>query len=127
MISTSANAHGPLFDGRADRAVDAFLDDAKKEVAEQGRNDVRMNLDRVLRRPTGRYRSGIVTELQANDWVVHDGGIIYGPWLEGVGSRNRTTRFKGYFTFRRTAQALRGKATGTAETVLRRYLPRMRG
>jgi hypothetical protein len=51
--------------------------------------------------------------------------VIYGPWLEGVGSRNRTTRFKGYFTFRRTAQQLKSRSTAVANGVLRRYLSRM--
>jgi len=32
---------------------------------------------------------------------VSDGGYLYGPWLEGTSQRNKSTRFKGYGTFRK--------------------------
>jgi hypothetical protein len=64
--------------------------------------------------------------VQAHGSVVQDGGVIYGPWLEGVGSRNRTTRFKGYFTFRRTTAQLNVRATPIAEELLHgKYLREM--
>ena len=50
--------------------------------------------------------------------VVHDSGIIYGPWLEGVSSRNDATRFKGYRMFRNAVQDL----NRIAPTILRRHL-----
>lgn len=50
---------------------------------------------------SGRYRSG---------YSVHDSGIVYGPWLEGVGSRNLTSRFKGYHTFRKVRDEIARKA-----------------
>lgn len=125
MFGMDTRIHGPVFDGRADRAVHAFCEDVEQQIAHQGENDVRSNLHHVLRHPTGRYESRITTERARGDWAVTDQGIVYGPWLEGVGSRNRTTRFKGYFTFRRTAQQLRAKATPIAERVLRKYLGRM--
>ena len=49
----------------------------------------------------GQFQSG---------WAVHDSGIVYGPWLEGVSSRNLTTKFKGYHTFRKVAQQIERKA-----------------
>jgi len=39
-------------------------------------------------------------------WKISDNGVIYGPWLEGVGSRNATTRFKGYANYRRNVQQI---------------------
>lgn len=116
---------GPVFDGRAAAAVEAYLDDAKYQVAAQGSSDVHRNLDASIRHPTPYYETQIQTERQGNDVVVNDRGIIYGPWLEGVGSRNATTRFKGYFSFRRATQQLRGEAPGIAERVLDRYIGRM--
>ncbi len=118
---------GPLFDGRADAAVTAFLDDAKQAVAGQGSSNVHRNLDTSIRHPTPYYETQIMVERQGNDVVVHDRGVIYGPWLEGVGSRNRSTRFRGYFSFRRATQALRKQAPAIVERVLRRYLGRMNG
>lgn len=125
QITIDVSSSGPLFDGRAEAAVVAFLDEAKQEVGNQGLADVHQLLDASIRHPTPYYETQILVERQANDVVVHDRGIIYGPWLEGVGSRNRTTRFKGYFSFRRAKQALEGKVPGIAERVLQRYLGRM--
>lgn len=124
-MGVRVTATGPVFDGRASLAADAFLDRAVMEIAREGVNDVHNVLDSVLRNPTGRYERSIRTERQGNDAVIHDSGIIYGPWLEGVGSRNRTTRFKGYFTFRRVTKQLDGKAVSIAERVLPEYLRRM--
>lgn len=115
------SSHGPVFDGRADAAATAFVSDAEREVAKQGVDDVRQALHHVLRNPTGYYESRIQTEGNR----VADGNVIYGPWLEGVGSRNKSTRFKGYFTFRRVTQILRAKSSKVAERVLPKYLGRM--
>lgn len=124
-MGVRVTATGPVFDGRASLAVDAFLDRAVMEIAREGVNDIHNVLDSVLRHPTGRYERSIQTDRQGNDAVIHDSGIIYGPWLEGVGSRNRTTRFKGYFTFRRVTKQLDGKAVSIADRVLPEYLRRM--
>lgn len=53
----------------------------------------------------GKWRSSIHSEFSGTEGIVST-DIIYGPWLEGVGSRNASTRFKGYFMWRRTAQAM---------------------
>lgn len=58
---------------------------------------------------TGHYRQNIHPKSQGLLGTISDGGVIYGPWLEGTGSRNQTTRFKGYGSFRKTAQFMRGK------------------
>ena len=54
----------------------------------------------------GNYRRNIHGEVQETQGRIDDSGVVYGPWLEGVGSRNATTRFKGYSSFRRTAQKM---------------------
>jgi len=111
---------GPLFNGQADSASDALCDDMSRDVAQRGVDMVRANLDGVLKHPTGRYRSSIVST-RVNPSRITDGGSVYGPWLEGTSSRNRTTRFKGYSTFRRTAQQLGATATrGTDQLVASR-------
>lgn len=56
---------------------------------------------------TGNYRRNVrpvwKDQLSA---LITDGGVIYGPWLEGTSSRNETTRFKGYASFRKTVEWL---------------------
>jgi hypothetical protein len=52
---------------------------------------------------------------------VHDDGVIYGPWLEGTGSRNApVTRFPGYGSFRRASQQLDREIGGIADRILTR-------
>lgn len=126
-METAVTATGPLFDGRATKAVTDFLDEAKVEVSQVGVNEVRNRLGQVLENPTGRYRNSIVTDMVQGDRVVRDGGMVYGPWLEGTSSRNTSTRFKGYQTFRKTRQWLAGRAGSIAETKIRPYLTRMGG
>jgi len=106
MGDVTVSAHGPIFDGRAQLDVAHFLDDAIDLVSERAEEAVDLNLATSIRHPSAppRYQSGINIRHDGLDRVVNDGGVIYGPWLEGVGSRNRTTRFKGYFSFRRAEQ-----------------------
>jgi hypothetical protein len=53
-------------------------------------------------------------------------GPVYGPWLEGVGSRNATTRFKGYRAFRKAANALERHIEDLGDRIFRlRYRHRL--
>lgn len=118
--------HGPLYDGRAAAAAEQFVHAAEEEIADVAVNMVRAELGRVLKHPTGYYESQIQTDRAGAGWEVNDGGVIYGPWLEGVGSRNApVTRFRGYHTFRRVFQRVDRQAKHIAERVLPRYLRRM--
>jgi len=124
-ITVSESHHGPLFDGRAAAAVQAFTDASEREIGQYGVNVIRNELGRVLKHPTGYYQSQVQTDRAEGDNVIHDGGVVYGPWLEGTGSRNRTTRFKGYATFRRMTRMIQIEASGIAERILPKYLRRM--
>lgn len=125
MFESKITKRGPIFDGRAIQAVDAFLDDAKREVANEGVNDVRTILGPQLQNPTGYYESRITTDITSKDHVVTDGGVVYGPWLEGTSSRNQSTRFKGYNSFRKATAVLQRKTGNIIEGVLKKYLGRM--
>lgn len=126
-LAVTTTATGPVFDGRAARAGADFAEEAGREIAQAAVNEVQNRLGQVLKNPTGAYQASIVTDQASSDNVVTDGGVIYGPWLEGVSSRNTKSRFKGYATFRKTAQWLQGRATGIAEDKIRPYLSRMGG
>lgn len=126
MSSVEVNTSGPLFDGRAAQAVTEFTEEVKEDVASQGLANVMTNLNSSIRHPTPYYETQITKSRHGDAIVVNDRGIVYGPWLEGVGSRNKTTRFKGYFSFRRGAQSLRKQVKGLADRLLReKYLRRM--
>jgi len=118
---------GPIYSGEAQAAVEDFLEEAAREVAQLGVNEIHARLGQVLEHPSGHYRNQVVTDRASTGWAVTDGGVVYGPWLEGTSSRNKTSRFKGYQTFRRTRQWLEGRATDVAEQELGRYLDEMGG
>lgn len=109
------NIRGPLWEGRAHDIIAAATQDGQNAVSNEAVNRVHERLSTVLRHPTGYYESHIVTDRAKASNVVSDSGVIYGPWLEGVGSRNKTTRFKGYFTFRTVGQGLQQDAGRIAE------------
>jgi hypothetical protein len=116
---------GPLFDGRAEREIEDACREVNTEVANKVISAVRTRLGLVLKNPTGNYESHIRTERQQDDMQVNDSGIVYGPWLEGVSSRNQSTRFKGYATFRIVYQQESSKAGGIATSIVARHVGKM--
>lgn len=117
-FAIEVTARGPLFDGRLERGIAQGLEDGLDQVAKDGVNLVRMRLHGVLRHPTGHYESVIQTDRAGASRDITDGGIVYGPWLEGVSERNHTTRFKGYATFRRTTAEVDRRAGGIVERAI---------
>jgi hypothetical protein len=120
-ITADVQEHGPIFDSRARHYVDRWADDVEEEIAHEANKRLHGELHRVLRHPTGYYESHVRAERDGARWKVTDGGVVYGPWLEGTGSRNKTTRFKGYFHWRRVAQSIDRDAGRIAD----RMFPRL--
>ena len=119
---------GPIFDGRARRAAADFTDEWEEDLADFALGLIKDSFHMHFKHPTGYYESHVkVRNDMGGHPVVQDGGLIkYGPWLEGVGSRNATTRFKGYHSFRNAAVAEERRANSLGESLLdRRYLRRM--
>lgn len=116
---------GPLFNGDAERITALAAQAIERDLAVEGEQIVARNLDTSLRNPTGYYESQVEATPEGGDWEVTDNGVVYGPWLEGVGSRNQTTRFKGYATFRRAAQELQRRAGPIAQRAAEPFLRRL--
>lgn len=117
--------HGPIFDNAAwDIAVDHFMHDVTMDIADEGVRDVRVELSHVLRHPTGRYEASIRAREQPFNTAMVDGmGVIYGWWLEGLGSRNApVTRFPGYWTFKRVTPELESKVGDLVQPALERFV-----
>lgn len=122
-IRIDVSTRGPIVDGRARAAANEYVNRLERRIAEEGVTIVREELQRVLKHPTGYYESRITVE---RDHIVTDGGVVYGPWLAGVGSRNfPVTRFRGYPHWIRARLRLRERKQGIAERLLRRYVGRM--
>jgi len=133
-INTNVTRRGPLFrDPRS--AVRQGVRQIIQRVVETGEQ----RLDNTLRpRPrgvylsvaeagkgkasTGHYRRNVHGTVSATRGKIDDGGVVYGPWLEGVSRRNTVTRFKGYASFRKTAQYLQKNLRRIAEPVVNRLI-----
>lgn len=118
---------GPVFDGRAAQAMAEACRDARDDIAEFAEEHALALMGAAFRHPTGYYESNVRTTLVAADTaLVHDSGVVYGPWLEGVGSRNApVTRFAGYSHWRRTKAVAQARALPIAERAVQRHLPEM--
>lgn len=119
-IRTRLRYDGPLFDFRGRRIFQQYAEELEKEGAEWALDHVRSTFHRSFKQPTGYYESRVETHRAATGWEVWDhgeAGPVYGPWLEGVGSRNQTTRFKGYHAFRKAANALERRFESMADRI----------
>lgn len=126
-VRTDMRFNGPLFDMRGRRIFGQFRDELEEESAEWALHHIKDTFHTHFKHPTGFYESNVRITSQKNE--VWDGGFagpVYGPWLEGVGSRNNTTRFKGYHAFRLAAQALQVRIDNIGDRIFRlRYQNRL--
>lgn len=122
---------GPFFDSRRTRFTDEFCEDLAREVAEHAETLWKRGMIQSFKQPTPIYWHTTQVITSGNTAVTNDGGrtrgLVYGPWLEGVGSRNKTTRFKGYFNLRKAASQTRTAIRRIATPLLRGYYSRMNG
>ncbi|MDX3643227.1 hypothetical protein [Streptomyces sp. MB09-02B] len=122
-LDVSTSARGPLFDGRAQRLANAYVDHLERRLAEEGLTILRGEMHRVFRNPTGYYESRCKV-VDGN--TITDSRVVYGPWLAGIGSRNYpVTKFKGYDHWIRTRDQLNERKVRIGERLLRRYTGRM--
>lgn len=107
---------GPFFDTDEVVLGDELARNIEHAVADKGVEMVKDRLVMVIRVNHGVYMSWIHTEDVLEGVDVTDRWIVYGPWLEGEGSRNfPVTRFKGYHTFRIVGDQLQFEAGPIAE------------
>lgn len=115
---------GPLFDQRGRVDMAKICDAIETDVAKAGVVMVHSHLVQFIRHPTPYYWTKIEERPNPNGAgrSIWDSYVVYGPWLEGVGSRNRTTRFKGYHAFSIEASLLERKASAIADGAIRRTI-----
>ena len=129
-ISTKVEITGALFKGTAPSVLRKVTNSAVEELLEEGQGFL---FETLRPRPagvyktaqeagrnasTGNYRRNVQASVQNLSGTLSDGGVLYGPWLEGVSSRNKSTRFPGYFSFRKAQQYMDKKS----EKVLNKYM-----
>lgn len=129
MAQVKVTIRGPLFvPGNVEKTLNEIANDTAGRLSTEGKRRVLSILDASLRNPTGAYRSRI-TEYGpvGGQSRVHDRQGIYGPWLNGTGSRNKTTSFKGYKHFTQTYQTLQQAAKAMANQVVSEHLWKLGG
>ena len=124
-LTIGIDTSGPLLTGSPGAVVRAMVDEVLSEIADQASADVHNNLDLMIRHPTPYYETQIRRFKRGRVQLVGDRGVIYGPWLEGTGSRNRTTRFKGYASFRLAVQDVQRRVPSLADHVVKRHMGRL--
>lgn len=123
--SFNSRVQGPISSGRMTEYARRYSDDVAKEIAEKAEDVALHRFDEKLRHQTPYYTTRINTRrLGAARYELHDNGVIYGHWLEGTGSRNPVTRFKGYWTFRYTEIHMKHERRNIARRILRSYRAR---
>lgn len=124
---------GPLFDGRLETKLNQGQRQGIVEIVDRGwglLNEMLTMKPRGVylsvqeaepgKASRGYYRGHLSAQIRDSSFgFISDSGVVYGPWLEGTGSANTTTRFKGYSSFRKTAQRLRSEATQIMQRALR--------
>ena len=118
---------GPVLNGQAPPVIKDALQGAIGDLVSEGERKVKLQLFPGHGLVTGNYRRSIHGEVQANfSGRVHDSNVVYGPWLEGVSSRNQQTRFKGYAMFRNARQQLDRIAVTILQNRVSKALQRLR-
>ncbi len=122
-LNVSVKTKSKLLSSGATKAAGARLVVQMNEVlAQEAMNRILDRLGRVLKNPTGYYESRIAIERRAVYRGVTDQRVRYGGWLEGVDPRNRTTRFKGYHTFRDIKREINRDKERIIRPAMRRYV-----
>lgn len=125
-LNVSARHKGALFSAGATQAAGRRLVTGMNDLlAQEGVRRVKARLRQVLQNPTGYYESRIQVDRRGDYRGISDGGVVYGGWLEGVDSRNKTTRFKGYRTFRIVRQDMNKDKERIVSPLMAQYIREM--
>jgi len=128
-VRTNLETKGPLFEaGGATPLIKAFLIDAEQTMADKGVEFVLDVTKARFKTRTPIYETRVqVRPLTTNRLEVWDQGIVYGPWLEGTGSRNAISRFKGYRMFRIAMNRLENERDQILREPIQRLMRKLNG
>lgn len=128
MPTVSVSVRGPLLEGKGPGEVEQAVRESIGDMVSEGERKVKLQLYPGHGLITGHYRRSVHGELtNSMHGRIHDSNVVYGPWLEGVGSRNAKTRFKGYAMFRNAKQALEKLKAGIVNNRIAQAVKRLGG
>ena len=127
-MNVKVKQKGQIFNASQSKAAaKKMIISINEMLAQEGVRRVRGQLKRVLKNPTGFYESKIIVDRREIYRGVSDSHVSYGGWLEGVDARNKTTRFKGYRTFRTVKQQLDQDKEMLARPFVNQFIKEMNG
>lgn len=125
-VNVDIRQKGQIFNAGATKAASArMVIDLNEAIATEGVARIKSYLSRRYKNPTGYYNSNIVVSRRQIYRGITDSGVVYGGWLEGVSSRNKTTRFKGYRAFRTIKQELDKDKFKLAQPAVNDFIKKM--
>lgn len=122
-LKAEVETKGPIFKRSAITVTERAITSALREIVQEGESFM---FQKFRPRPqgvylatppaqggsTGHYRRSISSKVERTRAEINDGNVVYGPWLEGLSSRNSANGFEGYAVFRKASQHLQKKARG---------------
>lgn len=132
-VPAEVHVSGPLFDeSRSNRYAFQMMRDIVTTVSSAASERVHFYLDSQIKHPTPYYETQVNTRIDDRGpkvWSnsVNDRGVIYGAWLEGTSSRNQSTRFKGYASFRKATTATNREVSRLVRQPVAEYTHKMNG
>lgn len=123
-----SRVRGPISSGAIHQHARDYEADVAKAIADEGLDMVRESLNATLRVQTPVLMRGVGSKKLAwNRWEIHSHkNIPYAHWIEGTGSMNPVTRFKGYHNFALTEERLKQKRGNISRKILKRHRARGR-
>lgn len=137
-IDVKVATQGPLFTRMAPDQLQKAVQSGIRELVQKGEQRL---AEQLRPRPAGvflsvaqagekkasqgHYRRNISSEFKNMSAMIHDGDVEYGPWLEGVSSRNDSTRFKGYHQYKATSTYLQKISRGIMDAHARHWAKKM--
>lgn len=116
---------GPFLTGRPEQVLADMLDDCLYEVGNAALERWQYRLNASIKHPTPYYETQIIQQRLGMAEVIHDRGIVYGPWLEGTSSRNARSKFKGYASLRKAVGEVEREVPSVLQRVVARHLSRL--
>jgi hypothetical protein len=115
FIKVGFTAKGPMFEPGLVKEVQEVINTGLMELAIiEGSNKVKDQLYPGHGRITANLRNHVGATVVKDNVVRVDAGetllgkdLVYAAWIEGVGSRNKRSRFKGYKMFESAARHMR--------------------
>lgn len=118
---------GPIFSPNVESQTKEEIRAIERELAKEGIGMVREQLHPGHGYVSGDFRRSITASRKTLNTTIYPRLWVIGLWLEGVGSRNDTTRFKGYAIFRKAREVLARESDDIAQRGVAKLVKKLNG